>query len=219
MHEQKIYWENIKQRRNPFHPVVKSFAQPKVRLISEIIQTPKSSTLLEVGCGNGYFTVYLNEKWDVTGLDQSNKMLSMNPHKKLVQGTVDNLQFDDRSFDIVFSANLLHHIEKPLSAVQEMARVSKRFLVLIEPNRNNPLMFLFSRIKKVEREATKFSLKYLISLIDQTGLYPVFSCTHGSVVPNMTPQILLPFLNPLNYKIPMGFYLLAIAEKSELYSS
>lgn len=211
---QKDFWENIEDRRNPFHPAVEAFAKPKVKIIAELIRSPERTGLLEVGCGNGFFTVYLNKFWDVVALDRSQRMLSLNPYKKAVQGAVESLPFRDDSHDIVFSTNLLHHIEEPLVAVKEMARVSRKFVVLVEPNRNNPLMFLFSCMKKVERGAVKFSQNYLVSLVEQAGLRLVHACTHGSVVPNKTPGFLVSFLEPINKRIPMGFYILAIAEKT-----
>ena len=210
--QQKEFWENIKNRRTPFHPAVKAFAKPKVNIVSGIIQSPKAR-LLEVGCGNGFFTTYLKDEWDVTALDRSKKMLLLNPYKCIVQGEVERLPFGDESNDIVFSTNLLHHIEEPLTATKEMARVSKKYVVLVEPNRNNPLMFLFSSIKKEERGAVKFSQNYLVSLIEQTGLHLLHSCSHGSVVPNKTPKFLVPLLEPFNKKIPLGFYIMAIGQK------
>lgn len=211
--EQQEFWEMVENRREPSHPVVTAFAKPKVEIIARTLRLPRQAKFLEIGCGNGFFTACLSERWEVTALDRSRRMLSLNPHKNLLQGSVERLPFPDRCYDIVFSANLLHHLEDPQHAVKEMVRVSKRFLVLIEPNRNNPLMYLFSRIKKEERGAVKFSLDYLTGLIRQEKLNLLFSCTHGSVVPNKTPKLFLPFLNPLNKKILMGFYIMAIAER------
>ena len=142
-------------------------------------------------------------------------MLSLNPYRKAIQGEVENLPFCDGSHDIVFSTNLLHHLDDPLCALKEMARVSRKFVVLVEPNRNNLLMFLFSLIKKVERGALKFSQNYLVSLIEQAGLRLLCACSHGSIVPNKTPGFLVSFLEPINKKIPMGFYIMAIAEKTD----
>ena len=71
--QQKEYRKNIKDRRPPFHPAVKAFAKPKVTIISDIIQLPKAK-LLEVGCGNGFYTAYLKDVWNVTVLDRSERM-------------------------------------------------------------------------------------------------------------------------------------------------
>ena len=210
--QQKEFWEDIEERRTPFHPAVKAFAKPKVKIVADIIQSPNTQ-LLEVGCGNGFFTAHLKDVWDVVALDRSKKMLLLNPYKSTVQGEVERLPFGNKSCDIVFSTNLLHHVEEPLTAVKEMARVSKEYVVLVEPNRNNPFMFLFSSIKKEERGAIKFSQSYLVSLIEQTGLCLLFSCSHGSIVPNKTPRFLVPLLEPFNKRIPLGFYIMAIGQK------
>ena len=213
MPEQREFWENVEARRDPAHPAVRAFAKPKVDLVAEKIHLPDKAVLLEVGCGNGFFTAYLKEHWNVIALDRSRRMLTLNPYRKSVQGDVESLPFGNASCDIVFSTNLLHHVEDPLTAVREMARVGKRYVVLVEPNRNNPFMFLFSAIKKEERGAVKFSLRYLTSLAERAVLRPIYSCSHGSVVPNKTPESLVPWLSPFNREIPMGFYIMVIAEK------
>lgn len=182
-------------------------------MVADLIHSPKAQ-LLEVGCGNGFFTTYLKDIWKVTALDRSHKMLTLNPYKNAVQGEVERLPFRDESCDIVFSTNLLHHIEDPLAATREMVRVSKHYVVLVEPNRNNPLMFLFSFLKKEERGAVKFCQDYLVSLIEQSGLRLLHSCSHGSVVPNKTPRFLVPLLQPFNTTIPFGFYVMAIGHKT-----
>lgn len=45
---------------------------------------------------------------------------------------------------MVFEANVLHHVADREGVIREMARTSSRYVVLLEPNRNNPLMFAFS---------------------------------------------------------------------------
>lgn len=211
--EQLEYWEEVKNRKSPYDPSVVAFAKPKVEIIRDNLELLENAKVLELGCGNGFFTVQLARYWDVTGIDRSRRMLDLNPHKNLIQGSVENLDFDDASFDIVFSANLLHHIPDAQSAVNEMARVAEKYLVLIEPNRNNPAMFLFSGLKKIERGALQFSESYLRSLLKKAGLKTRYSCTHGSITPNKTPRTLLPFLNALNKVIPLGLYIIAIGEK------
>jgi len=63
--------------------------------------------------------------------------------RRVVEGELTYLPFGDRSFDVVFEANLLHHVEDRTEVVREMARVSRRWVILIEPNRYNPLMLAF----------------------------------------------------------------------------
>ena len=71
-------------------------------------------------------------------------LLSQNPHGLLTCGDAASLPFRDASFDLVFEANLLHHVSDANAVIGEMHRVSRKYVVLLEPNRYNPLMFAFS---------------------------------------------------------------------------
>lgn len=207
------FWQNTRQRRLPDHPAVAQFVRPKIELIEKDIGTLNGLKVLDVGCGNGYFTFWFEKKCDVTGLDFSTRMLELNPCAKKIHGEAENLPFTNNSFDLVFCSNLLHHLKDPTLAVKEMARVSKKFVVILEPNRNNPLMFLFSLLYQEERNALKYSKKYLTSLIVQNTKGDIIRATTcGKILPNKTPKSMLPFLEKLPENGLGGFYNLVIAK-------
>src|SRR5580704_18396826 len=129
--------------RDPMHPVVGAYADPKVQFISQYV--PLSGRVLDVGCGNGIFTMrFANAGANVMGLDYSRHLLCQNPHSPLVCGDATSLPFPDGNFDVVFEANLLHHVADRDRVIREMARTSRRYVVLLEPNVYNPLMFVFA---------------------------------------------------------------------------
>lgn len=215
---QKEYWEKYRKRRHPSHPVIQAFAEPKVHYIRSLLEPEIGKnlhkiTLLDVGCGNGFLTYYFEKRFCTFGLDSSKFMLSMNPCENKVCGSVRELPFPDNSFDIITCSNLLHHLQDPFEAVREMWRVSKKYVILSEPNRNNPLMFLFGLLKKEERGSLKFSTKFLKKLIHENHLYVVASTTLGSILPNKTPRRLLPFVKILDGRYPLSFYCIAIGRK------
>lgn len=215
--EQKIFWENKKRskRRSPDHPVVEAFCLPKIQFIEKTINLSQNDTLLDIGCGNGFFTYQLAKLCDVTGLDFSEQMLKINPHHKLVKGDAENLPFNDNSFDIAFCSDLLHHLKNPEKAVSEMKRVAKNYIIISEPNRNNPLMFLFGLIKKEERGSLKFTKKYINKICKKLNLVYVKSLTSGFIFPNKTPniKILLSILKKTDFNQPFGGYVTAIYKK------
>lgn len=215
--QQKKFWEDKKRtkRRHPNHPVVRAFVLPKINFIRENINLSKNSTLLDVGCGNGFFTYHFAKFYDVTGLDFSKQMLKINPHHKLIHGNVENLPFNNNSFDIVFCSDLLHHLKNPEKAVEEMKRVTKKYIIISEPNRNNPLSFLFHLIKKEERKALKMTKKYLNKICRKLDLVSIKSLTSGLVYPNKTPNIraLLSILKNFNFNQPFGGVITVIYKK------
>ena len=149
---QSEYWHSQvqKERRDPRHPIVRAYVEPKLAYIAKFIQFNKSLKFLEVGAGNGYFSYYLDHLADLTATDYSDVILEHNPvaQKKIMDAR--RIEFVDKSFDVVFCHALLHHIDKNERAmvIQEMQRVSRGYVVSIEPNRNNLLMALFGLLKK-----------------------------------------------------------------------
>jgi ubiquinone/menaquinone biosynthesis C-methylase UbiE len=140
-------------------------------------------------------------------------MLQINPVKKTSLMDANDLKFEDNSFDVVFCHALLHHVEDIAKVMQEMKRVSRKYVIILEPNRNNPLMFLFASLVKEERKALKFSLSYLTDIVSRNDLRVVTSFSYGMIVPNKTPTFLLPLVKLFNFKQPLGMTNFIIAEK------
>lgn len=215
---QKEYWEKTRKRRHPTHPVIRAFTTPKIAFIRSVLSTyekkkREDKTLLDVGCGNGYFSYYWEEFYQTICLDYSHYMLSINPCKKKICSSANSLPFENDSFDIVFCSNLLHHLKNPVEAVAEMKRVSKKFVVLSEPNRNNAFMFLFGIAKKEERGTLKFSSKYLRQILEKNELSLLSLATMGSVLPNKSPSFLLHIVNFFDFTNILGLYHVAIGAK------
>ena len=215
---QKDYWEREKlnERRNPSHIIIKEYVEPKINEIKKSITIDKNTKLLDVGCGNGFFSYYFEKMCDTTGVDYSKKMILSNPIKKKYLMNATDLKFEDNSFNIVFCNAFLHHLDNMDAVIKEMKRVSKKYVVILEPNRNNPLMFLFSLIMKEERKALKFSLSYLEKLVKLNGLKLVSSFSYGLIVPNKTPKILLPLFRLFNFRFFFGITNFVICEKQIL---
>jgi SAM-dependent methyltransferase len=213
---QKDYWErdSLDGRRPPQHPVIAAYVVPKIKAIMEYVPLSGKTTLLDVGCGNGFFTYYFERFCDAAGLDYSQKMLDMNPVKKKHLMDVNDMKFPDGSFDVVFCHAMLHHVEDMDRVVREMGRVSRRYVVILEPNRNNPFMFLFSLLVREERKALRFSPGYLRGLASRNGLRVVASFSYGMIVPNKTPESMLPFFRLFDFKQPFGMTNFVIAEKT-----
>lgn len=214
---QKDYWERkqLEQRRHPRHPVIAAYVLPKINVLRRHVEITPRTRLLDVGCGNGFFTYYFDKICDVHGIDFSEKMLEINPVKKTSLMSAEDLKFDDNSFDVAFCHALLHHVENMAKVIQQMQRVSKKYVIILEPNRNNPLMFFFSSLVKQERKALKFSLSYLRNLVTQNNLRVVTSFSYGMIAPNKTPTFALPLLRLFNFKQPLGMTNFVIAQKDQ----
>ena len=198
--------------RTPDHPVVRAYADPKVDFIRAHI--PLTGNILDLACGNGIFTQRLAcEGGTVTGLDFSAHLLKQNPHGRLTRGDATNLPFMDATFDVVFEANLLHHVSNRPEVMGEMSRVSRKYVVLLEPNRYNPLMFAFSLVVAAERGGLKSCTRYLCREINAASLHVIACRTTGMISQNNTPQIFVPLLRRFDREISWGQYIIIVAEK------
>ena len=130
-----------RKERNYKHPVIQAFTIPKLAWILTHVDL-KNKKILEVGGGNGYFSTHLDKISDLTVLDISESQLKHNPATNKVVGSVYDIPFEDNTFDIVLSSNLLHHLDKPENGLDEMKRVSKDKLILLEPNNFNPIIYV-----------------------------------------------------------------------------
>lgn len=214
---QRDYWERneIEHRRSPHHPVVAEYVRSKLAEIKLLNSVGQDTSILDVGCGNGFFTYQLDQLADVTGVDYSNKMLSINPVAKKYQMNAAELDFEDNSFDIVFCHGLLHHVDDIDAVLSEMRRVTRKYIVIIEPNRNCPLVLLFSLIVKEERKALAFSLRHLRNMVKRQKLNIIEAYSHGILVPNKTPELLLPLVKAFNSRNRFGVTNTLICEKTE----
>jgi len=83
--------------------------------------------ILDVGCGIGSFEQNL-PSLNIIGLDISEEMLEearKRSSKAFVQGNAEKLQFEDSTFDAVFTVTTLEFLDDYKKAVEEMARVTK----------------------------------------------------------------------------------------------
>jgi len=113
--------------------------------IQEMMETIPSDTqsILDVGCGNGTFVNFLVDTFPdrfnkVIGLDTSKEALKYVKSKK-IKGTITNLPFKDKSFDLVTCLEVLEHLPQDdfKKGILELQRVSKRYIIITVPNEDD----------------------------------------------------------------------------------
>jgi SAM-dependent methyltransferase len=93
---------------------------------------------LEVGCGEGVIADKLQRRADeVVALDLPDAGLrawwQRYPGPRYLHGDAHHLPFEDGQFDLVVAVEVLEHLHDPVQGLREMARVSRRHLVLSVP--------------------------------------------------------------------------------------
>ena len=109
----------------------------------DFIEIKPNQDFLEIGCGSGVVSKHISKKYKLkvagTDVDRDQIKLAKNSAKDLKNITflvsdATNLPFENKSFDIVLSINVLHHIYNWMDALKEINRVLKNggYLVLAE---------------------------------------------------------------------------------------
>lgn len=204
--KQRVYWEKEHGFRAPDHPIVAGFARQRIRFLDRWISWKDCQNGLDVGCGSGFSTLYLRDRIrDLSAMDRSSQMLAAHPLQgqiPIVSGDARALPYEDRSFDFVMAWEVLHHISEPKKVVDEMARVTRQYLVFAEPNPFNPAQAAFAMLDPEHRWVFRFTPRMMRSLVDPTQFEILFSGSGGWIFPNKTPTWLYPILAQLPYSLP-----------------
>lgn len=102
------------------------------RISDTIAMIPAGVTsVLDVGCGDGRITNRLVDHYEVVGLDISQAALQ-HVRAETVLGSVDDMPFDDRSFDLVLTTELLEHLPKGVyeMSLEEIKRVTRQWVLI-----------------------------------------------------------------------------------------
>jgi ubiquinone/menaquinone biosynthesis C-methylase UbiE len=124
-----------------------AIAAPR-RLSHELLGVGPGSTVLDVGCGTGIALAEIAEllgpEGTVVGLDPSSAMLDQARARlhdaacrvELVQGSATSTGLASDRFDAVRTERVLMHVAEPVTALAELARVTKPggTVVLVEPD-------------------------------------------------------------------------------------
>lgn len=99
----------------------------------------KVRSILEIGCGDGIVTRVIAKEYDVTGLELSSTGVEETSKLGItcLQGSIAELPFPDKSFDLVLVSEVLEHLDEEifLSGLAEVARVASKHILVTVPNK------------------------------------------------------------------------------------
>jgi SAM-dependent methyltransferase len=112
----------------------------KINTILEKVALLKPDKVLDVGCGCGSFTVKLSPHCgEITAIDSSkaliDRCLMENQEPNITYMCMDgrDIRYPKNSFDLVLERATLHHIREWEKALEEMIRVSSKYILVEEP--------------------------------------------------------------------------------------
>jgi ubiquinone/menaquinone biosynthesis C-methylase UbiE len=126
------YYDDFYNKKDFIH-----FKQDRtyVQLLCSFLPDPTNSSVLDVGCGRGYWSKLFHEcgVGEVVGIDISYVGLNIarqeSPAVKFILANANHLQFEDKTFDMVFCQGLsefnTYDLSKTRNVVEELLRCLK----------------------------------------------------------------------------------------------
>jgi SAM-dependent methyltransferase len=109
--------------------------------VHDLVAPELSGPVLDVACGEGRLASLLGPDVSWTGVDSSQTQLADNPYRPVVRGDMRRLPFRDGAFAEVTHLWCLYHLEDPLTAIREAARVLRpggRYYACTSARDNDP---------------------------------------------------------------------------------
>jgi len=132
------FWKNIRKRY-----YTTNTKRVSRRFVVDFVKNNNISSVLELGCNSGGNLLAISKSFPnirLVGIDiceraiKYGKKAEKNPADLLVGSIYDLSQFDDKSFDLVFTRGVLLHINHKMVSkiISDMLRISKRFIFHLE---------------------------------------------------------------------------------------
>ncbi len=140
------------------NPIQKALIENFYKNLIQIIKPLKVKKILDVGCGEGFtLDKFKKERigYELVGIDYSDDALKLGkkayPGLNLKKGDIYKIKEPDNAYDLVLATEVLEHLEDPSKALEELIRVSNKYIVLSVPNEPFFIIANFLRGKYVKR--------------------------------------------------------------------
>src|SRR5260370_8111518 len=104
--------------------------QGRRRVLERAIQRlelPEHARILDAGCGSGRNMVELAHHGVVTGVELSDTSVRLARERgvgEVLEGSVMDMPFDEGSFDLTASLDVIEHLEDDVGALRDLPRVT-----------------------------------------------------------------------------------------------
>ena len=144
--------------------------------------------VLDIGSGGEPFflATHVADKYPGDTHHRYNKLNTKN--LPFTEADIQNLPFENGSFDFVYTAHVLEHVEDPAKAMDELMRIGKRGYIEV-PTRMSDIVFNFARLKHFHKwyinrvGNTLIFIEYSKNDLRDTGDKEFFHMGH-SYIPN-----------------------------------
>jgi len=129
------------QKYESANPIQRWLIQHFLDRVTQLAVRVGPLSVLDAGCGEGFVYNHLAARLGrgvrYSGLDLSREALCVGRARgsraSLLGGSVMDIPFSGGSFDLVVCTEVLEHLSRPAQALDELCRVSRRFVLLSVP--------------------------------------------------------------------------------------
>lgn len=182
-----------------------------------------NSSVLDAGCGHGNYLIdELREKFSsAVGVDVSEEVMNKNIClDKTIVANIENMPFENNSFDLVVALWVVEHLDHPKEVFQEISRVLKPggYFAFATPNKKSILIYIrrLLNYKTAQRLVKKtygraeddtFDVRYRANTVQKiTELANQHGLTVEILKENMDPSYTS--FNTITYQLSKWFSLL-----------
>jgi len=123
------------------NPIAKALLRGFFKKLNGLLDIVAFETVYDAGCGCGYVTEFVQQKYPATVIDamdiDEDKLAQAKkrcPGVNFLSGDIYTTECESNSFDLVISSEVLEHLENPMEALNELIRISKRYVLVSIPN-------------------------------------------------------------------------------------
>ncbi|MFH0876144.1 MAG: class I SAM-dependent methyltransferase [archaeon] len=138
----KVYDGNRIKHLNK-NPIMKLFIRNFNREVLRLASLCRPNKILDAGCGEGFTTVEIGKRFPnakINAFDiDAEKIVYAKNNKQLknisyATGDIFDIKFKKDSFDLVVCNEVLEHVKDYRSALSNIMKVSRRFVIISVPN-------------------------------------------------------------------------------------
>jgi 2-polyprenyl-3-methyl-5-hydroxy-6-metoxy-1,4-benzoquinol methylase len=131
--------------------------------ITNFLDAPKNSLILDAGCGSGYHSIRLAKRgFSVIGVDFSESILKMaeiniqsnnlGDRIKIQRENITSLNFSDETFDYILCWGVLMHIPDIERAISELTRVLRKggMIIISEANMLSLELIIIRNLRRLK---------------------------------------------------------------------
>lgn len=123
------------------NPISRYLMKGFLKCFDQCLSQATVRSVLEAGCGEGELTNFVNNKFgnlyklkgvelEPVTVQEANRRF---PDLDISQGSIYDLPYENNSFDLVIACEVLEHLEDPISALDEIIRVSNKYILVSVP--------------------------------------------------------------------------------------